>query len=255
MYVVAIAELHTPIEDEAKALAGDLSLTPYEVRLTLAAGLPAIVLTTAEQPRAVELLGKLRARNQGAIAIDDGRVFRRDSMIAMRRFRLEPEAIVAGEAPGDPRLPFSEILALLRGQVRSAIETTTEVKEKKLAMGRALMTGGLSVSKTETKKVTTREEDREQVLYVFRRGGATPWLLSESHAQYQDALKDRLAPTRKENFQRAVALLRERAPSALYDERLVKGNHAPGAKREEGGDTDLYAHLIATWASHLESRR
>ena len=51
MYVVAILELATSVEAEAAALAADLGSTAYEQRLHLVAGLPAVVLTTADPAR------------------------------------------------------------------------------------------------------------------------------------------------------------------------------------------------------------
>src|SRR5271168_1654720 len=100
MYVVAIAELNAPIEMEAAALASDLGVTPYEARLVLAPGLPAVVRKTVDKSRALDLLGRLRARGHGAIACDASAVVGADDMVSMRRFRLGPAGISLGDAPG-----------------------------------------------------------------------------------------------------------------------------------------------------------
>ena len=62
MYLVAIAELATPREAEAAALAVDLGTTAYEERLNLLTGLPTVVLTTVDRAEALSLLAKIRAR-------------------------------------------------------------------------------------------------------------------------------------------------------------------------------------------------
>src|SRR6185503_5112979 len=119
VYVVAITELATPVEQEAAALAADLGTTPYEERLNLASGLPAVVLTAADRARALALLKALRARGHGAVAIDAAVVVSSEAMVSMRRFGLEEGALTAeGE-----RLPHGEILALIRAMHRTRTET------------------------------------------------------------------------------------------------------------------------------------
>src|SRR5579863_9005827 len=93
VFVVALAELGTSVEDEMPALALDLGITAYEARLRLAAGLPSIVLSTQDRSFALEMLRRLRARRHGAVAFDAHAVVPASSMVAVRQFRLEPDAI------------------------------------------------------------------------------------------------------------------------------------------------------------------
>jgi len=76
------------------------------------------------------------------------------------------------------------------------------------------------------------------VLYLFRKSGATPWILREQGTHYE-ALGARLAPTAAPNFVTTVAELRARAPQACYDERLVARRTASPT------ELDLLAHLVA----------
>lgn len=264
MYVVAIAELGTPVEAEAAALAGDLASTAYEQRLNLVAGLPAIVLATPDLERARALLRRLRARGHGAVAFDAAAIVGSGAMVPLRRCHLEPggfaaEAPTSLGVPGAPgaitaRLPFDDILALIRAIHRRRVETTVDVNERKFGLGRAVATGGLMLRKTVTREETRVTDERDQVLYVYRRSGEPPWLLRERTAGY-GWLGDKLAPSSFQNFVATVALLRERAPSAVYDERLLAPRKpllfAAGAK--DGSSTeptsDLLAHLLALWFS------
>jgi hypothetical protein len=76
-----------------------------------------------------------------------------------------------------------------------------------------------------------------------------------------------MASTERENFLIAIELLRERAPHAAYDERLV-GRKVPerlcqaasrGISRERTVETtsaagmDLVAHLLAMWLAKSRS--
>lgn len=254
MYVVALTELATPLEAEAAALAADLGTTLYEERLHLLTGLPCVVLTTVDRGEAVALLAKLRARGHGAVACDASAVVGSEAMIPMRGFAFEPDAVVAGEA----RLPYGEITALLRAMHRTSTETRGETKSRQFSAGKALLTGGLAFSKTVTKEEKSVAQASEQVLYVYRGGGATPWLLRERGTSYA-GLGARLSASSTQNFLTTIACLREKAPAALYDERLLNPRNASTRLSRSGtasastlqtssaGGVDLLAHLIALW--------
>jgi len=105
------------------------------------------------------------------------------------------------------------------------------------------------MSKTTKRDVVTRTERREQVLYIFRRSGSPPWLLEERSARYV-ALGEALRPTSLENFSSAIARLREHAPGATYDERLMTSRPIRGVAAGAEA-TDILAHLLA---QHLAGR-
>ena len=66
MHVVAIASA-SPLETEAAELAAHLGTTAYEERLKLAAGLPAIVLMSADASRARQLCADFEDRADTAL--------------------------------------------------------------------------------------------------------------------------------------------------------------------------------------------
>jgi hypothetical protein len=229
--IVAIATLGTPLEDEAKALAADLGSTAYEVRLKLTAGLPAIVMSTVDEAAARAVLAKLRSRGHRAILVHTTAVVPSSAMVIMRSFELSRDALVQG----DERLPWGDITALVRARHHHQHDTVEKVKEKKFDLGRAVASGGLIMRKTTTKEVVTHHENTEQVLYVFHGAGDVPWLLRQEHANYS-GLGALLAPTSTLNFGIAVQELARRAPSARFDESLI---------RRPIADPDLFAHVIA----------
>jgi hypothetical protein len=231
--IVAVTALATPVEAEAKALAADLGTIAYEERLKLTAGLPAIVLATTDAAAAQALLAKLRARGHRALLCRASDVVPASAMVSLRRFALDDE----GLASGDAHLPWDDISALVRARHLRSTTTTETVKEKKFDLGRAVMTGGLVMRKAQSREVVTRTEDTEQVLYLFRTSGETPWLLRE-HETHYGALGAALAPTATRNFTIAVDTFRARAPQARFDDGLVR--------RPTLSDVDLYAHLVAT---------
>jgi len=215
-----------------------------------------VVLTTVDRAEATALLTKLRARKHGAIACDVSAVVGHEAMIPMRGFTLEPDAVVAGEE----RLAHGEIVTLLRAMHRTSTETRGETKSRQLSAGKALLTGGLAFSKTVTREEKSVAQASEQVLYIFRANRETPWLLRERGTSYA-GLGPRLAASSTQNFLTTIAYLREKAPTALYDERLLNPRNATTRLSRSGsasastlqsssaGGVDLIAHLIASWSA------
>jgi hypothetical protein len=230
--VVALTSLAGSIEAEAKALAADLGATPYETRMKLAPGLPAIVLSTTDPEAANRLAGQLRARKHRASVCRAADVVAASAMVSMRTFQLAGDGLDSGVE----QLPWSEVSAIIHARTPQQTDHHETVKEKKFSVGRAVMSGGLVMSKTVTREVTTHGEASEHVLYLFRATGDTPWLMREHGTNYS-GLGIALDPTSTRNFMQAIATFRKHAPNARFDDSLV---------RRSVPDVDLYAHLIAT---------
>lgn len=253
MDIVALMELRTTVEAEAPLLAGDLGSTPYETALLLRAPSPVPLLRTDDRARALDLLAKLRARGHDAAACDASAVVSTDAMTHVRSFRFEPDALVlAGAAQADERVPWRDVIAIVRAVHRTRTERIEKTDDRKLSLGRAAMSGGLLVTKKVTTTKTQSTEEREQVLYLFRHGGA-PLLIRQSGARYE-GLGAELRPSQLENFTTLVRLLRQHAPEAPYDERLLAPRPQLDRVRAGGGGVvsastsdgvDLLAHLVA----------
>jgi hypothetical protein len=263
MDIVALTELGTTLDVEAEILARELGITAYEARQKLAVGMPCVVLATPDRARTTSLLGALRARGHGAVACDARAIAPNGMMVQVRRFHFDTDAFVvdAGQdgqlgAKADERVLYADMLALIHATHRHTTERHEQTKEKKFRPVAALVSGGVILTKTIKHDIVRTGEAKEQVVYIFRRGGV-PVLLSESAAQYA-GLGDAALPTRIQNFTTTVRLLRERAPSVPWDARLTTLKKPPEPPNDPGsprtfdratGGTDLLAHLLAMWLS------
>ena len=244
MYLVGIGDLRGTIDDAIRPLADDLGTTPYELRLLLNAGLPAVVLATVDQSLAQAAVATIARQGHAPIACARHDVVPSARMTSLRDFQLTKNGLSAHSGSGDP-LSFNDIAVMLRATHRTTSETTEEVRERNLRPVMAIATGGLVMSKTTTRTVTSRTAHNEQVLYIFRRSSAPPWLLRERSAHYS-GLGEALRPTSLENFATTIGKLRECAHDAAYDERLKSSRPLRGiADAIEA--TDIYAHLLATY--------
>ncbi len=248
MHLVAIGEIHGTLEDAIRPLADDLGTTPYELRLLLNAGLPAVVLATVDETRARAAFDAVRRLGHLPIRCERSDVVSSASMTPLREFRLAEDALVADVGSGD-RLAYQDIAVMLRAMHRTTTVAVEQVKERKIRPVMAIATGGLVLSKTTKREVTTRTEAREQVLYIFPHSSSAPWLLRERAARY-GGLGAELRPTSLDNFALTTQRLRQRAPEAAYDERLMTSRPIRGVA--DGIEaSDILAHLLAI---HLRAR-
>lgn len=258
MFVVALTRLSCSLEDAAKGLAPELGVTVYDLRLTFTAGLPAILTITPDKQRALSLLSTVRRGGHTALACDVDAVVAHEDMVHMRRFRFDPFGLYCETHAGELNLPYGDILCGLRAVHKSSTETTTAKTEKSFALGRTIASGGLMIRKTTTREVTSSSEERENVFYIFRRSGLTPWLLSEGHANYS-ALGPHMDRTQRENFLKTIELIKGACAEAAFDDRLMSAKKIPesvsrsvshGASSKSSGSSsadgvDLLAHLLA----------
>jgi len=129
------------------------------------------------------------------------------------------------------------ILRAVRGEHTTQTHTTTE---RTFAVGRAIASGGLLISKKSTRTDTKTREEREQVLFLFRKAGDA-WVVRESCTLFE-GLAELMAASVAENLVRLIAELRARAPDATFDDRLTRFHTADA---QASSRLDEQAHLLA----------
>lgn len=255
MDLVAVVALARSVEEEAPWLAGELGLTAYETAMMLRAPSPVIVHRGSDRARTNDLLGKLRARGHDAIACELAAVASSDAMFRPKSFRFEGSDFIGIGHGEERRLPLTDVFALLRANHVTRTEETVVEQNRSISIGRAAMTGGLLATKTTRKETRRVSDEREAVLYVFR-SDAAPWLLASTQLRYE-GLAEALRISKAENFEVLLRLLRERAPSAAYDTRLlavratttVTATSATHLATSSAATLDVLAHVLAIWHS------
>ncbi len=251
MDVVAIVALGRSVEEEAPRLAADLGLTAYETSVMLRAPMPVIVLRTEDRARAIDVVGKLRSRGHDAAHCDLDAVTASEDMFRPKAFRLEAGDFVGIGQGEERRLPLAAVTALVRATHVTRTEDVVVDRQRKISIGRVALTGGLLATKTAEKESTRVTHEREPVLYVFR-ADAAPWLLASTQLRY-DGLAQDMKISKMENFEVLVRTLRELAPWAAFDARLlsVRANTtvvAAGPKHlamSSSASFDVLAHIVA----------
>jgi hypothetical protein len=252
MDVVAVLSLGRSADDEAPALAADLGLTIYETALMLRAPMPVIVHRTDDRSRAHDLVARLRARRNDALVLDLEDVIASDRMWTPKAFRFESGDMLGSAAAEERRLPLAGVFAFVRASHMTQTEEVILTRERKVSLTGAVLTGGLPITKVSESESRRFAQEREAVLYVFRGDGA-PWLLRAMHLRY-DGLAERMRVSQTENFEILLATLRELAPNATFDSRLVSARPwtskvvAASAKQTtttSAPTVDILAHVVA----------
>lgn len=256
MDIVAIVSLGRNAEEEAPLLAADLGLTVYEVGVMLRGAKPVIILRSEDRDRAMDVLGRVRARGHDAVALDLAQITWSEDMFRPKAFRFEGEKLVGQSQGREQRLPLADVFALVRAThtiERSEVVKTTVTTP---SLGRAAMTGGIKVTKTTSRETTRTENVREPVVYVFR-GSDAPWLLASQELRY-DGLGREMTVSKTANFEVLLRLLRERLPAVPLDTRLLYVRPAArvmnaGAKNltmSSAHPLDILAHVVASSLNH-----
>ena len=251
MDVVAIVALGRSVEEEAPRLAADLGLTAYETAVMLRAPMPVIVLRTEDRARAIDLLAKLRSRGHDAVGCALDAVGSSDDMFRPKAFRFDAGDFIGLGHGEERRLPLGAVTALVRATHVTRIEDVTIERQRKISIARTALNGGLLRTKAVQTESTRVTHEREPVLYVFR-ADAPPWLLASTQLRY-DGLAHDMKISKLENFEVLIRLLRELAPSAAFDARLmsVRANTTVVAARPKhlasssAASLDVLAHIVA----------
>lgn len=241
MRLVALIRPPTNPEEAVRALAETAAITAAESRMRLAPEPPAL-LARLDDAAAEVLAANLRARGMAALAVD-ARVPSDADRLLVRSFSLDADAAHFTPRAGEAlTLPWGEIAMILRA-VR-AVRSDTEHTEKstRLSVGKAVVTGGLMFTKTTERTVRTSEEAVEQLVLVYTRSGSVV-ALAETRLEFTGL--GVLQPSRTANMAELARRLRERAPGAFSDDRLLRLGRRT-LPFVAGGDSRIAAGGVAT---------
>lgn len=201
------------------ALSAALGIAAVDARQRVAPEAPTPLARLADE-RAAEIAASLRAAGVAVVDVPaDGGAS--GAALDVRTIALGERGVSLAPRAGAPLdLPFGDLAVVLRAASaeRTAVETTSTTKQ--LAVGRALLSGGLMMRKATTVTSKTVEEATEQSLFIASRGGHVA-VIREHGADFS-SLGAAMQVSRVANMTHLAATLRARAPSALHDDRLLR---------------------------------
>lgn len=238
---VAVARIpaHPSAHAQAAQIAG---IAPADASRLLAGTLPRVLVRAT--PEGERIAARLEAAGFVAMACEESAIATDKDRMVTRHLAFTPTGLVAEDGHGQrTECPFSAISAFIRGlRLVSSVETMKST-ERKLALGKALVTGSLSI----TKKVETVRErttsTKEPFLLVQRSDGGAALLLCEPRLNYQ-CLGAAIQPSMFANFTALVARLRSLAPQVPFDDRITRPGFLAGLPLMAVDPVDLAIHLV-----------
>lgn len=224
MKLVALVKAPAALDVAARVLAAATEMVPAEARMRLAPEPPTLLARL--QPDAADALARaLGAAGLSAISLDD-RVPTDAERFVAERFVFEKDGARFTSRDGDAlELPWTEVRASFRGSRTARTETTRTEKTKSIAPMRAILTGGLSFTKTSQSTVRTAEETVEQLILVYT-ADARAILLGERSLDFT-CLGAALQPSGIANMVEIARRLRAATPGAYHDDRLLRLGRRP----------------------------
>jgi hypothetical protein len=224
----------------AAALCG---LTRMEVGARCAGVLPKVLVRQASEDQAQRLVAGLRALGFQAFAADPRRIPSDAQRIVARELAWTDSGCTVLDPRGARHdCPYGTIALYQTGFRTSTLAETVKTTERQFSMGRALATGGLSMSKKVVKVTEQVTSTRESFILLVRTEGLPAIILYESRFRFQ-CLGGDLKPTRQLNLQALLERLRALAPAPL-DDRTAQPAYLRGLPQLGVDEADLGLFLV-----------
>ncbi|KIG15109.1 hypothetical protein DB30_06017 [Enhygromyxa salina] len=263
MFIVAITRWGAGFDQQLAELARMLDMFPYDLRARVAGPLPVIVARIPERERAKALMDTLREWGHGVVGCDARTVPGAADMHQPREFSFEGEALhTEDHAHQRATSHLSEAYALVHAMVLADHQSTKEQTRKSFSAARAVLTGGMVMTRKSTTTTHSTTSESEERIYLFRRSGSRlgdPILFCQHQLRYT-GLGAAMGHSSHESFAALTTQLRAWAPRAYYDDQLrqtrrkttfeaattasSKGTAVSSVTSSNASGVDLAAYLI-----------
>ncbi len=243
MFLVVIRAL---VEATAGAQAAQVTgLSAADLRHRLQGALPRVLMSDADGDRLTEISDRLDALGFITLVCDPRLAPTDADRVIAKSFRLEPDQLVAIDAGGgEHEVPWSAIEAIQRGNRTHTHKTEEKTVTHKFAAGRAVLSGGLILTRKEEIVTVKKTETSEPFALLQRGDGETDVMLYERGMDYRTLGRD-MQPSSRANLEALVRRLRAAAPAAIYDERVARPGFVTALPSSSVDPVDLGLHLVS----------
>jgi hypothetical protein len=220
MHIVAIYNWKEETTELVKTLAITLGITVFEARPRMIGGGPTVVASFADPGLAMALADKLNKGGFATMVIDAALVRGKSGHFVVRRFELNEWSLHLETSDGQQaEIPYEEIDLLLAGTSIVASSETITVTERKLSLGKTILSGGIPITRKIERKEEITTEERGKVLYLY--AGRRPQVFFSQNCMSYDGLGAAMKHSRELNFSHLVSELRRVCQEAGFDDRLL----------------------------------
>jgi hypothetical protein len=227
---------------KAAALTG---MVLADVNRRLMGVMPRVLLPAAPAERADELVSGLEALGFVAFACDPGAVPCDADRLLVRGMDVRADGVTFFDGQGQGHDCPSTAMALIQRGVRmSTTSEKVETTERKVDLGKAVLSGGLLLTSKVKKETVHTQESREAFLLVARNDGEPDAVIYERRIDYRFLGADK-QPSSFANLERTLARLRALAPAMPVDDRLTRPGFVTGLPLVSADPVDLGLFLVS----------
>jgi hypothetical protein len=221
LYVLAIHRLKGNEELLARELARLLGKTIFETRSRVRApgGGPSVIARFPAAAAANSAAALLQAHGFDALMLGDDDLESDERRFLVRGFKLGEHSLRLESRQRDLEVDYGDLELLLRGTRIITRHDSEVVKTRRFSPMRAVLSGGLVLTKTSRTARQRLTEERVGFLQAYA-ARLPPLVFRENDLLYR-SLGGPLQPSRAANFLQVVAEVRRRCPRAIFDERLA----------------------------------
>jgi hypothetical protein len=243
---LCVAQL--PAGIDAARVAGALGMAAPDVAHRLAGVLPRVLHSDADGARVDAFVARLTTLGVVAFALDPRRALDDSDRIVARTLTLGADLVVEDRGGRLHAVPWSSLMLLQRGARVASSTETVKTKTRELSLGRAIVTGGISVSKKVERVEERTATTREPFLVLQRSDGLPDVMLYERRLDYRFLPKP--VASSFQNLELTERALLDRAPHAVKDLRLMRPGFLTGMLGARADAVDVGLELVRTAFLH-----
>ena len=243
---VLLAVVGVPLDADArKSAALALELAPADLNRRLAGTLPRVLASGLSPERAARLGVELDVLGFTVITCDPRAAPGDDERVVARRVDFADWALVVTDAPGNTHTCSPEEMGLFqRGVRRSRRSTKVTTSERRFAAGKALLSGGLLLTKKVEKTTVKTSESEESFLLIERTDGEPDIIVYERRVNF-GFLGPAMLPSSRGNLDPVWRQLCAMAPAVATDDRVAEPGFVRGLPVTRADPVDLALLLVA----------
>jgi hypothetical protein len=243
---VLLAVVRAPAsgDDRIKAAADALGVTVAEVRMRVAGEMPRVILNDGRSERIAMLAGVLERLQFDVITCDPAVAPTDAERVVARRLEIDGAALRAWDSQDRQHdCPAAAVRLIQRGARVNAERRETITQERRLDLARAVLSGGLLLTKKVTRTSVATTETRDPFLILQRGDGEPDLILYERRLDYR-FLGAALQSSSQANFERLVTSIRAFFPSAPFDDRVARPGFVTALPPTTADPVDLALFLV-----------
>ena len=219
-------------------------LPPADFSRRLAGVFPRVLLAAAPVDQVGALADGFESLGFVAFSCDPAAAPSDEDRLMVRGSAGKAEALVLLDGKGEARPCAGSAMFLIQRGVRvTTTRETVKTTERRLDIGKAVLSGGLMLTSKIEKQLVRNEEAREAFLLLQRNDGEPDAIIYERQVDYRFLGADK-QPASHANLERTLARLRALAPTVPVDDRVAKPGFVSGLPLTSSDPVDLALYLV-----------